>query len=48
MHIAPLDLKLDHLYLIHPHQMTFLLDAKITAVGLEDIKFLYICPCNLP
>ncbi len=32
------DLKLDHLYVIHPHQVTFPLQEKITAVGLENLK----------
>jgi hypothetical protein len=37
MTIALQDLRLDHLYVIHPHRITFPLTDKITAVGLEEI-----------
>jgi len=37
MNIALQDLQLDHLYLIHPHQISFPLADKATAVGLEKL-----------
>lgn len=37
MHIALEDLKLDHLYLVHPHIQTFPLQEKVTALGLESL-----------
>lgn len=35
MLIAQEDLKLDHLYLVHPHDQTFALSETITALGLQ-------------
>jgi predicted AAA+ superfamily ATPase len=40
MIIALEDLKLDHLYVIHPHSVTFPLADKVTAQGLETIATL--------
>ena len=37
MHIAQEDLKLDHLYLVHPHNQTFPISETITALGLQTL-----------
>lgn len=37
MRIAHEDLKLDHLYLVHPHNQTFPISETITALGLETL-----------
>jgi uncharacterized protein len=37
MHIASEDLKLDHLYLVHPHNRTFPLSENVTALGLQTL-----------
>lgn len=37
MYIAQEDLKLDHLYLVHPHNQTFPISETITALGLETL-----------
>ena len=37
MHIAKEDLKLDHLYLVYPGDITWSLADNITALGFEDI-----------
>lgn len=36
MHIALEDLKLDHIYVVYPHDKTFPLTEKITALGLDS------------
>ena len=38
MHIALEDLKLDHLYIIFPGKMSFAMNEKITACGLDALK----------
>ena len=38
MHIALEDLKLDHLYVVHPHKQTFPLSSNITAIALQNIR----------
>jgi len=42
MRIALQDLKLDHVYVIYPGKMKFLMDEKITACGLELLQQLVI------
>ncbi len=37
MYVAQEDLKLDHLYLVHPHNRTFQLSETVTALGLETL-----------
>ena len=37
MHIAAEDLKLDHLYVVHPGKYTFALTERITAIALPDL-----------
>jgi uncharacterized protein len=37
MYTAQEDLKLDHLYLVHPHNQTFPISETITALGLETL-----------
>jgi predicted AAA+ superfamily ATPase len=36
MHTALEDLKLDHLYLVYPHDQTFTMTERITALGLKS------------
>lgn len=40
MHIAMQDLRLDHLYVIHPGDLRFALDEKITALPAKEIPSL--------
>jgi len=37
MHIAQETLKLDHLYLVHPHDRTFPISETVTALGLQTL-----------
>lgn len=37
MYAALEDLKLDHLYLVHPHEKTFPLSSKVTAIGMDRL-----------
>lgn len=36
--IALEDLKLDHLYIVHPHDKNFPVAEKITAVGIKNLS----------
>ena len=44
MHIAMQDLRLDHLYVIHPGDLRFALDEKITALPAKEIPSLATAP----
>ena len=44
MHIAMHDLRLDHLYVIHPGDLRFALAEKITALPAKEIPSLATAP----